>query len=381
MHLPRITFGIIVLNGEPFTRYNLRALYPFAHQIIIVEGASPKASHAASSNGHSLDKTLSVVRDFQAMEDPEQKVMLVTAEDEGYPDGFWQGEKDEQSRAYAVRATGDWLWQIDIDEFYHYDDMAKVCDYLYNHPETTCLTFNPYNFWGGFAYVSKGGIYQSIRFSGEPGGAFRRVFKWDRSYRYFTHRPPTIVDAQGKKISDARKHNATKLLGVRMYHYPAVLPFQITAKPVYYERQGWTAFRGMAKRGVALAQKVDLQNGIRISSQFGTYNWLERYDGAHPQSIVQMRQDIQEQRLPTELRDTTDIELLLDNPVYQRRIRWLRPLEKARSYWHLVTDLHIIPVRRRLVAGIRRIAGHFMWLPLPPLWRERLAPRVLNRHR
>lgn len=39
-HQPRITFGMIVLNGEPFTRYNLRALYPFAHEIIVVEGAA-----------------------------------------------------------------------------------------------------------------------------------------------------------------------------------------------------------------------------------------------------------------------------------------------------------------------------------------------------
>ena len=36
--LPRISFGIIVFNGEPFTRYCLRALYPFAHEIIVVEG-------------------------------------------------------------------------------------------------------------------------------------------------------------------------------------------------------------------------------------------------------------------------------------------------------------------------------------------------------
>jgi len=35
---PRITFAMIVLNGEPFVRCNLRGLYPFAHQIIAVEG-------------------------------------------------------------------------------------------------------------------------------------------------------------------------------------------------------------------------------------------------------------------------------------------------------------------------------------------------------
>lgn len=47
--IPRVTFGMIVLNGQPFISYNLRALYPFAYQIIVVEGASPKASGAATA--------------------------------------------------------------------------------------------------------------------------------------------------------------------------------------------------------------------------------------------------------------------------------------------------------------------------------------------
>jgi hypothetical protein len=34
---------MIVLNGEPSIRYNLRALYPFAHQIFLAEGAAPAA--------------------------------------------------------------------------------------------------------------------------------------------------------------------------------------------------------------------------------------------------------------------------------------------------------------------------------------------------
>lgn len=32
----KITFGMIILNEEPFIRYNLRSFYEFAHQIIIV---------------------------------------------------------------------------------------------------------------------------------------------------------------------------------------------------------------------------------------------------------------------------------------------------------------------------------------------------------
>ena len=44
----KITFGMIVLNGEPFIRYNLQALYPFAYQIIVVEGATIAAANVAT---------------------------------------------------------------------------------------------------------------------------------------------------------------------------------------------------------------------------------------------------------------------------------------------------------------------------------------------
>ena len=113
-----ITFGIIVLNGEPFTRYCIRALYPHAHEIIIAEGACEGARNIATADGHSRDGTLELLRRIKRLEDPENKITIVTAEDEGHTDGFWPGEKHEQCRAFAKRATGNYLWQVDIDEFY-----------------------------------------------------------------------------------------------------------------------------------------------------------------------------------------------------------------------------------------------------------------------
>jgi hypothetical protein len=67
LDLPKITFGIIVLNGEPFTRYCLRALYPFAHEILVVEGAAPAAAEAATPDGHSTDGTLETLYRFKAL--------------------------------------------------------------------------------------------------------------------------------------------------------------------------------------------------------------------------------------------------------------------------------------------------------------------------
>src|SRR5665648_776269 len=146
--LPRVTFGIIVLNGEPFTRYCLRALYPFAHEIIVVEGAHEDTHAVATADGHSIDGTLEALRRFCVEEDREQKVTVVTK------DGFWP-KKDElgrcrtaQSRAYAERATGDYLWQVDIDEFYLADAMRRVLEMLVCDPEISAVSFRQRSFWG-----------------------------------------------------------------------------------------------------------------------------------------------------------------------------------------------------------------------------------------
>ena len=139
---------MIVLNGLPFLPFNLRALYPYARQIVVVEGAAPGAAGIATPDGHSRDATLDCLRRFAADEDPDGKLVIVTAEDEGHPDGFWPGEKDEQSRAYAARATGDYLWQVDVDEFYLPRDMETVLDLLGREPQVAAVTFPTMTLWG-----------------------------------------------------------------------------------------------------------------------------------------------------------------------------------------------------------------------------------------
>jgi len=139
LDLPKVTFGIIVLNGEPFTRYCLRALYPFAHEIIVVEGAAPAAAKVATLDGHSTDGTLEILYRFKAEEDPQDKVQIITRE------GFWS-EKDEQSQAYAKRATGDYLWQVDIDEFYDPRDMQTILGMLRDDSEITAVSFEQVTF-------------------------------------------------------------------------------------------------------------------------------------------------------------------------------------------------------------------------------------------
>lgn len=337
--LPKISFGIIVLNGEPFLRYNLRTLYPFAHQIIIAEGASPKAAHAATPDGHSTDSTLETIRRFQVEDDPEGKVILVTAEDDGHPNGFWPGEKDQQSQAYAKRATGNWLWQIDIDEFYHPRDLQRIIAYLAAYPDTTCLTLRGLNFWGGFDYVIDGGLFTHPRYTGELWGVYRRVFKWGPGYSYITHRPPSVADATGRDITGRRMRFLQKIGDgppIYVYHYFMVLRSQFLSKGAYYEKQGWGWERGRTEKNQQVLLEVNLQNGLHIMDHHNTRNWIVPFTGEHPPQITALRQDIASGRVTAELRHTHDLDQLVADPHYQQAIA-----RAAREEWLKVTILNL----------------------------------------
>ena len=314
MDTTKITFGMIVLNGEPFIRYNLRALYPFAHQIIVVEGAAPAAASIATPDGHSVDGTMQTLLDFKAHEDPENKVMIVTAEDEGHPNGFWPGEKHEQSQAYAKRATGNWLWQVDVDEFYQPQDMARIIDEWLSNPSIYAVSFKQIQFWGGLDYYVDGWY---LRHYG--GEVFHRLFRWAPGYHYVTHRPPTVVNECGVDLRKLGHLRARDLAQRRifLYHYSLVFPHQVIQKSTYYSQVSWGEFGGMTDW--AAENFIHLKNPYRVHNVYRYPSWLERYKGSHPPQIMAMWEDIRIRRHDgsVTLRRTDDIDRLIDSFHYE----------------------------------------------------------------
>jgi hypothetical protein len=304
---PRVTFGVIVLNGEPFTRYCLRSLYRYAHEIIVVEGASPAAAGIATPDGHSSDGTLAALRRFKAEEDPDDKMIIVTAEDEGHGDGFWAGEKVEQSRAYAARATGDYLWQVDIDEFYRDVDMRTVLDILARDDGPTAMSFKMLTFWGDLGYRVDGWELRRGKDN------YHRLFKWGPGYRYLTHRPPTVCDERGVDLRRLRWLDAaaTSALGVRLFHYSLLLPKQVREKGEYYQHAAHS-------HGVAADwDRWMTQSYLTLTKPYRVHNlrkhpsWLLRYEAEHPQQVRAMMSDLRAGRVAADLRQTADIERLL----------------------------------------------------------------------
>lgn len=339
--IPRVSFGIIVLNGEPFTRYCLRALYPYAHEILVVEGGSPHAAHACTPTGHSTDGTLETLRRFVAEEDPDGKVQLITRE------GFWS-EKDEQSNAYATRATGDWLWQVDIDEFYRPEDMEAILARLASDPAITGAAFHTRNAWGDL-HTRVNGLHLLAM-----GQVFRRLFRWGGGYRYATHRPPTVLDPHSCDLTHGRWISGAEMeaRGIVLYHYSLLFPRHVEAKCGYYESLSEGARR----------ERAWFEDGyMRLHRPFHVFNvstqtsWLEPWDGTHPPAILEMMQDIQAGRIVETLRPMVDAHALVARPSYRMMTRLLRltlPLYRLGLLaWHRRPKWMTKRTLRRLLGG------------------------------
>ena len=322
---PKITFGIIVLNGKPFTPYCLRSIYPFAHEIIVVEGGHEDTRSVCTTDGHSSDDTLEILYKFKKEEDPQNKLIIITR------NGFWP-KKDElgrdrtpQSRAYAERATGDYLWQVDIDEFYKEEDMRKIIEMLRKDPEITAVTFPTYTFWGNIKYISDS-IY--LR---RGAKYYHRLFKWSPNYRYLTHEPPTILDDSGIDLRERKWISGETMLkkNIFMYHYSLLLPWQVEQKVKIYKDEKPEDCKEMVNWA--------LNNYFKISNPYRTHNvyrynsWLLRYKGTHPVEICRMMEDIQFKKIDVSVRQTDDVEMLLKKWWYPLGISWFKFREYIRS--------------------------------------------------
>lgn len=307
---------MIVLNGEPFLRYNLRSLYPYAHQIIVVEGACPGAAAVATADGHSIDGTLELLHEFKRLEDPEDKLIIVTARDDGYVDGFWP-EKDEMSRGYASRATGNYLWQVDSDEFYEEEQMARLLNLL-RKERPDAVSFPSLTFWGGLDY-----IVDSFYMIRDNAREYHRLFAWGPGYSYKTHRPPTVLDASGVDTRTKKWLRAKDLerLGIFHYHYSLLFPQQVFNKVSYYQ--------GRDKGKIAIDSWEEavyrrLEKPFRAHNVYQCIGWLERFSGQHPTSIHILMMDISAGKLSVSIRDCSDVEQLLEKRSYRMACNLLR---------------------------------------------------------
>lgn len=217
----KLTFGIIVLNGDFFLQQILESIYPVAHAICIAEG--PVQYHYHRGVMVSNDDTLKIIRSFP---DPQHKIKVVHE---------YYKEKTEQCRAWfnMVPMDTDYIICNDADEVHTPQDIETLVKFL-EEEDPTSVGFVSDSFYGGFDRVI-GGF--------EREHSFKRVLKYFPGSFYRTHRQPTLssvpanqkddsYDIVGKDITGVQLYEAT---GITMWHGSYVSPKAVKEKIDYYE--------------------------------------------------------------------------------------------------------------------------------------------------
>lgn len=240
----KITFGMIVFNAESVLPEGMleaciKNVYDVAHEIIIVEGGTKATTHyfdgdisKFTADGKSTDNTIDIIKNIP---DPDKKIILIES------NGFWNG-KTEMCNAWANIATGDYIWQIDSDEFYHVDEMIKMIDFL-KKEKPDAVYFNAYHFFGGFDYC-----IDERSFPEWGSGPWFRLFRHvPKKSKWLSHEPP-VYECDGLICNNSKlvDQKQSKEISIKMYHYSYVHYKQIMFKTNFYKNniypEAWNAF-------------------------------------------------------------------------------------------------------------------------------------------
>lgn len=269
----KITFSMIVLNATStlphgMLRKCIGAVYPYAHEIIIAEGATRACGNhywdgdtsKLSPNGRSVDDT---VRKLEFFPDPQNKITIIQTE------GFWNG-KTAMCNAIAKRATGNYIWQLDSDEFYLDSDIPKIIQLL-KEENPDAVHFYANHFWGDFHHIISP---QTARFWGndEP---WRRIFRHERGAKWNSHEPPDYELPGGRRCNLGRVMTRDFMAsrGIRLFHYSNVCRNQAKMKSEFFRRPEYLQLWDYWQTN----ENIPLIKGARTAV----------YEGPHPSAITE----------------------------------------------------------------------------------------------
>jgi len=198
--IPKVTIGIIALNEEEYIHACLKNIYAWdcCHEIIIVEGSTDLWREAnpdtVMPNGSSKDQTVEIIKNFP---DPHHKITLIQ--------GKWK-DKKQMRNEYLKRATGEFLFLKDADEFYTQNDLEKLKNLLIDKGnEIEELSIPHIIFWHDFDKKLTGG-----RFTRVVMERFWKLHINGEKIKLKSHSEMCKADGNSLKYMDS---------GIRCYHY------------------------------------------------------------------------------------------------------------------------------------------------------------------
>tara|TARA_S200002703_G_scaffold64721_2_gene55983 strand:+ start:1089 stop:2132 length:1044 start_codon:yes stop_codon:yes gene_type:complete len=181
---PKIVQCIQACNEEKLIEACMLQLYDKVDRIIVIEGAvqNKVAAGQATPDGHSLDRTVEIIKDVKANKDPDKKIIFVQI------DRPWQDLEELKNSFFQYMQQGDWMLITDADEFI----MPEVVDNLREaiSLEPWATEFVPagfYHFWRDARHMRKP--------DGDWGQQHQRFIKFQPGLNYQNH--PVARDQNG----------------------------------------------------------------------------------------------------------------------------------------------------------------------------------------
>ncbi len=260
-----ITFNSLSVLPYGMFKACLDNIYPYAYEILISEGAvCPTNDNGgdaswASTDGRSTDGTLEFLRSFS---DPEKKIKIFTK------DGLWNG-KTEMCNIISKNATGDYVWQIDNDEFYDEYSMEKLIGILslgvYDR-----IDFYANQFCKDYNHCCD---EQDNRWSNLI--PWMRIFKHEPGSSWSTHAPPVYLDSKGSpRNKNVLTRDMTLMMGLKLFHYSLISRTQAEFKQKYYKCGG-----------VDYLQLYDWWQEKEGNNSVVNGAKFFKYDGQHPKIV------------------------------------------------------------------------------------------------
>lgn len=210
----KITYCLIIFNGDYVLQQLLQTIYPFAHRIIIVDGVVDYWAQRGFSG--SVDDTISIIENFP---DPAKKIILHK--------NIVRKEKTELCQVYMadVPDDTDYLWCCDSDEIFKPQDIFTV-NHILDAYEPASVSFRSTTFFGGFSHIL-GGFERAV--------GFKRILKYSPGATYTEHRPPTLSSEDYPHALHITSDQMADNWRVEMYHYSYCFPKQVFDKISYYK--------------------------------------------------------------------------------------------------------------------------------------------------
>lgn len=268
---PRIIQCIQACNEESLIEPCILQLYNKVDKIIVIEGAVQNKVDAkqATPDGHSLDRTVEIIKEIKKNKDPDRKIIFVQIERP------WRDLEELKGTFFQYMQEGDWMLITDADEFIFpevVDDLRKAISI-----EPWATEFVPsafYHFWRDAWHVRKP--------CGDWGQQHQRFIKFQHGLHYQNH--PVARDGSNICTYFHPQYLARRFVlpSFKVYHYSYC---RLGANDVAQKKDFYDKELGQAKHADvgAYARGGQTTEFIRRTEDMST---VLVFDGEHPPAMA-----------------------------------------------------------------------------------------------